>query len=936
VSAGKAIGPYQIIEKLGAGGMGEVYKAQDARVGRQVALKILPQSLATDNDRRRRFEQEARLAAALNHPNIMAIYDVGLDAHPPYIVAELVAGESLRSIIERGPLAPKKAIDIAAQVAAGLSAAHGAGIVHRDLKPENVMLTPNGTAKILDFGVARMQPKAISGDQTATLSHTAAGAVVGTAAYMSPEQARALDVDHRADQFSLGLVLYEMLSGRQAFARPSAVQTMSAIVEDEPPLLERPIPSQLRWLLERCLAKEREARYESTQDLARELAQLRDHFNELTAATGSAHVAAVGGPRRRVPVAALAFGMIGAALAAWSAARLATDARAVDMSQYRFTPFATALAEQFTPAWSPDGKSIAFLGRQPAGRLELYVQGVDAPSATAISGGDAEVYQSANLFWSPDSRSIFYRCGMSGKWGLCRIPAGGGASVLIQENEISGTISPDGRTVVTFTHPPDAKVWIISPIGSAPRAYEPEPVKISSYYNTPSLAFAPDGTSIMFGVALTGRGETSWLLPWPPGPSHRVFPQTTDFSSTPQWKWLPDSRHLLFADSWAGASSRAYLYMADLSGNAYWPALAQDRAAGNPSVSADGSRVAYVSDLSHSDVIAVPLGEGPPRTLLASTRSYQMANVSPNGQLLVYVTNQRGTPEVWISSLAEGWQRPLVSPADFKSDGETAQFFMTPVFSPDGRRVAVVAKLSSVTRILTVFTSGGAPVEATAEKRGFEMTPAWSPDGNWIVYTSLQGLTAKLMKVRPGSGEAPVELGDYSGPAVPSWSPAGDWIATHRPSDGKTLLLSPDGKTVREISRDLGPVAWSRDGKKLYQVQTNPPVLVEFDVTTGKARKLRDLGELAPYSSVQPGLVAAVMPDGKSIMYTVNRPRQEIWILDGVAIPQSWWHRLLRYRTSPIAAKFPKPRAARSTKAPAQSGCPKLKPYVLSTDLGQK
>ncbi|HMC62525.1 MAG TPA: serine/threonine-protein kinase, partial [Candidatus Solibacter sp.] len=303
------IGPYQILGLLGAGGMGEVFKALDTRVGRQVALKVLPESLAQDPERRRRFDQEARLAASLNHPNVMAIYDVGLDRHPPYIVSELVPGESLRVLVGKGPVPPRKAVDIAAQIAAGLAAAHGAGIVHRDLKPENVIVTPDGIAKILDFGVARLGTKTpAAGNATMTIANTALGAVVGTAAYMSPEQAKAQDVDHRSDQFSLGLVLYEMLTGNQPFNRPSAVQTMAAIVEDEPPPIERALPSQLRWVLKRCLAKEREGRYESTRDLARELAELGHHYGELTGTgtgTGTVPPAAAARVRRpRWPIAA--------------------------------------------------------------------------------------------------------------------------------------------------------------------------------------------------------------------------------------------------------------------------------------------------------------------------------------------------------------------------------------------------------------------------------------------------------------------------------------------------------------------------------------------------------------------------------------------------------------------------------------------------------
>ena len=283
-----AIGPYQLLGSLGAGGMGEVYRALDPRIGRQVALKLLPKSLVNAGERRRRFEQEARLAASLNHPNVMAIYDVGLDHDPPYIVAELVSGDLLRALIDAGPLAVRKAVDIAAQIASGLAAAHAAGIVHRDLKPENVIVTAEGTAKLLDFGVARVESKAAAANETVTIANTALGAVVGTAGYMSPEQARGQEIDSRSDQFSLGLVIYEMLAGKQAFARASAVQTMSAIIEEDAPPIDRALPPQLRWVMERCLAKEPAGRYESTRDLARELATLRDRFGELTAgATGT-------------------------------------------------------------------------------------------------------------------------------------------------------------------------------------------------------------------------------------------------------------------------------------------------------------------------------------------------------------------------------------------------------------------------------------------------------------------------------------------------------------------------------------------------------------------------------------------------------------------------------------------------------------------------
>jgi Tol biopolymer transport system component len=892
------IGPYQLLGQLGAGGMGEVYRALDTRVGRHVALKILPESMAQDSDRRRRFEQEARLAASLNHPNVMAIYDVGLDQHPPYIVSELVPGESLRAFIEKGPLAVRKAVDVAAQIAAGLAAAHSAGIVHRDLKPENVMVTPEGSAKILDFGVARMETRAATAGETVTLANTSVGSVIGTAAYMSPEQARAEDVDYRSDQFALGLVLYEMLTGKAAFERASAVQTMSAIIQDDAPPIERPAPIQLRWIVERCLAKERTGRYESTRDLARELAHLRDHFGEVSSGTGQqlAVAPAAGRPVRRARLWFVAIAALAGAAIAWCAAIL-RDSGAVDLAQYNLTPFATALAEQGLPSWSQDGKSIAFFGSAEGQPTQLWVQALDGATAVAVTKRGANVSGVFPPVWSPDSRSLYIRCGVRNEAAICRVPAGGGEPVVVQEQAMFATLSRDGRTLVTLGYVGDAVrpvLFVASPPDGPRRPYEPEPsFEGRQYYNNPSLAFAPDGSKILFSIALEGRGELSWELPWPQGKARPVFAEGSVFAFTPQASWLPDSRHFVFAGSRSSKSSQ--LYMAEIGSGRYWPVLAQDRGVSFPGVSPDGTHVAYQSNLSHSDVIAAPIGDGPVRTLISSLRSEQMADASPMAPQLVYVTNRRGPLEIWLSSFADNraddWDRPLITPNDLIVDGEPAQFFMDPVFSPDGRRIAFVAKIRSGVVIYTAFTSGGAPVRATSEKGVLESAPAWSADGNWLVFERETATSLTLAKVQPGSGIPPVDIGPMAGRAMPAWSPSGEWIAYHD-SNG-LLLISPDGKQPRRLPGDFGPVAWSRDSKTLYHIHARPPALMAIDAVTGKDRKIRDLEGLEPYSGLNPGLRASLTSDGKYIVYGVNHPRTEIWILDGLQTPKPWYLRLL-------------------------------------------
>src|SRR5438445_6927124 len=290
LAPGSRFGAYDVLGSLGAGGMGEVFRAKDPRLGREVAIKVLPQELATDAERLRRFEQEAPAASALNHPSIVTVYEVGNVNGTSYLAMELVSGRSLRVVLEQGSLPTRRLLDLAVQIAEGLAKAHAAGIVHRDLKPENVMVSSDGFAKILDFGIAKLTPRgALGGEETAapTLDPgTVPGTVIGTVGYMSPEQASGQPVDFRADQFSFGSILYEMSSGRRAFQRATSAETLTAIIREEPePLgkLAPSIPAPLRWIVERCLAKDAEERYASTKDLARDLKSVKEHLSEASA-----------------------------------------------------------------------------------------------------------------------------------------------------------------------------------------------------------------------------------------------------------------------------------------------------------------------------------------------------------------------------------------------------------------------------------------------------------------------------------------------------------------------------------------------------------------------------------------------------------------------------------------------------------------------------
>jgi len=310
LTPGSKLGPYEIVSLLGAGGMGEVYRARDSRLKRDVAVKVLPQALSLDADRLRRFEQEALATAALNHPNILAVFDIGTHEGAPYVVSELLEGETLRERVRGGPLVMRKALDYALQIAHGLAAAHEKGIIHRDLKPDNLFITKDGRVKILDFGLAKLtQPEAGAHTSLATATQaTEAGVVMGTAGYMSPEQVRGVAVDPRSDIFSFGAILYEMLSGKRAFHGETSADTMSAILKEDPPDLSetgRNVSPALERIVQHCLEKNPESRFHSASDIAFDL----EHLSGTSGA--SARVAAVAAaPPRGKLLLALAAGLV--------------------------------------------------------------------------------------------------------------------------------------------------------------------------------------------------------------------------------------------------------------------------------------------------------------------------------------------------------------------------------------------------------------------------------------------------------------------------------------------------------------------------------------------------------------------------------------------------------------------------------------------------
>ncbi len=465
LTAGTRLGSYEVVSQIGAGGMGEVYRARDSKLGRDVAIKVLPVNFVNDPERLSRFQREARMLAALNHANIVSVYDVGSEEGTAFMVSELVQGETLRTVIQRGPVPLRKIMDIAVQVADGLAAAHAAHIAHRDLKPENIMLTADGRVKILDFGLAKsIAPAGGPSDATLTMGSTNPGTILGTASYMSPEQASgAAEVDGRSDQFSLGLIVHEMSTGKKAIERPTAAETMAAIIREEPGPLTASLPAPFRWAIERCLAKEPAQRYDTTRDLFLELRQLRDHASEITAgsATGMAPVRAK--RRSRFALGALAAGLAAGFLLAalWLEAPLAPP---------RYVPLATEPGIQTMPAWSAAGDRITY-SAEVDGIFQIFTRKIGSSTPTQITRQSASCFLP---FWSPDSTRIYYivNRGVLDR-SLWSTGVAGGDAEKVLDGVARAALSPDGKTVVVSARQPDNTyaLMLSSPPGAPPRPF---------------------------------------------------------------------------------------------------------------------------------------------------------------------------------------------------------------------------------------------------------------------------------------------------------------------------------------------------------------------------------------------------------------------------------------------------------------------------------
>jgi eukaryotic-like serine/threonine-protein kinase len=886
LGAGVRLGPYEILGLLGAGGMGEVYRARDTRLGRNVAVKILPPAVAEDASRLQRFEKEARTVGSLNHPNVMALYDVGSEAGQFFVVTELLEGQTLRDRLDGEALPSRKAVEYAVQIAHGLAAAHDSGIVHRDLKPENVFVTRDGRVKILDFGLARKIERLESGEPTGSFAPPTAatepGTVLGTVGYMSPEQVRGEVLDARSDIFSFGVILYEMLAGRRAFQGGSAVETMHAILKSDPaPLssLDAPAPAALERIVQRCIEKSREERFRSAHDLAFALEALSD-VRSSALATLPAKVR-LPGLRPFLVGVTLAL-ILGAAIAALRGAPARPD-----LGAYRFTPFATEAGWKGWPAWSPDGRTLAYVG-EAAGLLQVFTRGLDASMAAQVTQSPRDC---SDPFWSHDGARIYYISLAGMAQSLWSVGAAGGAPELVLRNVSAAALTPDGKQLFLLREDQYQgnffqSLWLSSPPGAEPKRYGEGPFKEKRFARG-FLRASPDGAVVGLWGAPTADasgGEAGyanpelWLVPTAGGAPRLVLRELPSRPDPSPFGFLPDSRHVVFAGEFRERTPGTHLFVADTASGEHWALTASGSSEQYPAVSPSGRQIAFTDQREDYDLVEIPLDGSAARSVLATSRNETDPAWAPAGTQYAYVTDRSGDEEIWLRSRDGSLERPLVARASFQ---DVTLLISGVTVSPDGGRVAYQRRGPSGFKVWISAVAGGPAVQLVLDD-SYQDAPTWSPDGNWIAYALSRGGRRALVKVRVGAGEPPLVLKEgIVYPSNPKWSPNGALITCETPEGFS--VVSADGRESRVLAEEA-PLAhaWARDGRSLYAIRSEDLrlQLVAIDVASGReTRLLEDLGAVPPSSDPLAGLSLA--PDGKSLLTSIVRLHGDVWLLSG-------------------------------------------------------
>jgi eukaryotic-like serine/threonine-protein kinase len=757
--------------------MGEVYKARDTRLDRFVAVKVLPADKGADPDRVRRFFQEAKAASALNHPSIVTIYDVGSEHGTDYLAMELVVGKTLEQLIPRDGFRLSEILRIGVQMADALAKAHAAGIVHRDLKPGNVMITGDGLVKILDFGLAKVVAPPAEGVDSRTVGPSSgAGLILGTASFMSPEQAEGLAIDGRSDIFSFGAMLYEMATGQRAFGGDTAMSTISAILRDEPKRVSdvrRDIPSELERVIKRCLRKDPARRFQTMADLKVALEELKEESDSGTLVGVPRPIAASASTSLRTPLVLLGIGLL-VASAVGAALVTRKPAPAATIATKRPVPLTTYPGDEENPSFSPDGSQVVFSWNgDKQDNYDIYVK-VVGPGAPLRLTTDPGLEFSPK--WSPDGRSIAFMRATGTENLLMLIPALGGSE---------RTLAHFGRTrpTTTLAWSNDGK-WIVAggriKDGSTPlHAISLESGEDRILTSSPSPVtidiepvFSPNGRSIAFARWTAMNLSQVYVLDvssaLEPQGQPRRLPAVGEFVRTPAW--TADGKEILFA---SGIDLRSNIYR----------------------TAADGS--------------------GPSRLIEALGDGVDTPTISYSSGRLAYTRSGRNS-NIWRLDL----QHPTVAPAAIISSTSREA---APAYSPDGTRVVFYSNRSGLNQIWVCDADGTRPAQLTSMDGNITGSPHWSPDGKQISFDSNEGGQWQIYVMSADGGKPKALTSGEGGGFIGTWSRDGQWIYYGHGSNGAEQVwkVPSQGGAAVQVTKTGGSSAWeSDDGKTLYIVRT--------------------------------------------------------------------------------------------------------------------
>jgi Tol biopolymer transport system component len=881
LAPGTKLGPYEVVGPLGEGGMGEVYRAKDTRLGREVALKVLSARVATNASARERFERESKAVAALSHPNILALYDVGLEGETAYAVTELLEGQTLRKVLQPGSLHVRKALDYAMQVGKGLVAAHEKGIVHRDLKPENLFVTRSGHVKILDFGLAKLSlaesddsgPAGISND-----GQTEPGRILGTVGYMSPEQARGQTADARSDIFSLGAILYEMLSGKRAFHKDSGIDTLSAILKEEPPdlvLTNQLVPPGLDRLVRHCLEKDPALRFQTARDLVFDLETLSgESFSGSLGIAPPAQRASLWKRSRVFMAAVLGVGFV--AGAAWLLSARARGRATGGSPRLGFQRLTSQPGGETKPALSPDGETVAFVSTA-AGNRDIWIQRVGSDKAINLTA-DSSADEMDPAF-SPDGSLIAFHSDRDGG-GLYVMGAAGESVRRVTTGGFSPDWTPDGKEIVyadeEITSPllrSRSKLWaanvasgqkrpLLSTDGVEP-AVSPHGLRVAFWSLKGDTAQRDISTIPLAGLR---DGEA---------PVRVTEDAAVDFSPF----WSPDGKTLYFGSDRGGSFNLWRVAIDEKTGRTHGepePVTLPTTWAGIFPGSFRGARsrarIAFTAPAELMTIEKVTLepatlaAAGPPAVLRRGSTMFLDLEVSPDGANLV--TRTQGATENLCVLTADGASLRQLTRDSFRNRSAR--------WSPDGQRIFFYSNRSGAYGVWTIKPDGSDMTRVGALPDASWAAPVPSPDGALIALgrpSTGHVVVAPLAPAAAGSGAVPAPLLEIEGKWAWDWSPDGRQLLVSRRgavSGSGVLLCEVPGGRCEVLAPNAEQGRFFPDGKHVGYVERGEVHAV--DLATRASRVL------VPAKADSPVTRFCVSRDGRALYFLRDVSEGDIWV----------------------------------------------------------